>query len=109
MCIKYNKWLFFYLFFQNQTKKIKMKDEETPTKLNVAKKYTGKLTAKAMIAANNAINALKNDKGDGHFVAILSVIIIVVVLAVAFQTNMSGLMDTGMNKTSSMVNGLFGG
>ena len=87
-----------------------MKDEETPMKfMNCAKKYTGKLTAKAMIAANNAINALKNDKGDGHFVAILSVIIIVVVLAVAFQTNMSGLMDTGMNKTSSMVNSLFGG
>lgn len=75
--------------------------------MNAVKKFGAKLTAKALVAKSNAETALKNNNGDGHFVAVLVVVIIAVVLGVVFKDQLTGLLDTGMNKTQTMVNGLF--
>lgn len=47
--------------------------------INAAKKYANKLTAKAMVAANNAAYTLKNNNGM-ELVQILIIIIVAVTL-----------------------------
>ncbi len=75
--------------------------------MKAVKKFGTKLTAKALAAKHNAQTALENNEGDSHLIAILAVIIIVVVLSTVFQSQLTGLLDSGMKKTTTMVNGLF--
>ena len=83
-----------------------MKDEETPMKfMNVAKKYTGKLTAKAMVAANNAACTLKNNDGM-EVVQVLIIIIVSITLGglllTAFKEEFQQQIEVVSQKLTSM-------
>lgn len=74
--------------------------------INAAKKYANKLTAKAMVAANNATYTLKNNNGM-ELVQILIIIIVGVTLGGLLMLTLKDEFTTQLGVVSQKLTALF--
>jgi len=70
------------------------------------------LLMKAKTKMNGAIVALKyglkyKTAGDSHFMSVLVTVIIVLVIAVMFKSNVSTIFTSFFEKATTQINGLF--
>ena len=74
--------------------------------INAAKKYANKLTAKAMVAANNAACAVKNNDGM-EVVQVLIIIIVAVTLGGLLMATLKDEFTTQLGVVSQKLTALF--
>lgn len=74
--------------------------------INAVKKYANKLTAKAMVATNNAAYALKNNDGM-EVVQVLIIIIVSITLGGLLLTAFKEEFQTQIEVVSQKLTGMF--